>query len=113
MIGSYDGMIGPGSGTFYTIAFSLIVGFGLLKSSGCARVTNLASNISALIVYLLNGDVLFSVGIPAIACSMLGNFLGARYAIRGGSRKILPVMFFVLGLLLLKTVLSMAGIIDF
>ena len=113
VLGGYDGLVGPGTGTFLTIAFSIILGFGLLKSAGCARVANLASNVASLIVYLLNGSVLFSVGIPAIFCSMLGNWLGARYAIKGGSKKIRLVMFFVLGLLFLKTVLQLTGVIDF
>ncbi len=112
-IGIYDGLVGPGTGTFLTIAFSMVLGFGLLKSSGCARVANLASNIASLIVYLINGSVLFFVGVPAIACSMIGNYLGARYAIKGGSKKIRLVMFFVLGLLFLKTVLQLLGVIDF
>lgn len=113
VIGIYDGLVGPGTGTFLTIAFSVVLGFGLLKSSGCARVANLASNVASLIVYLINGSVLFSVGIPAICCSMIGNYLGARYAIKGGSKKIRLVMFFVLGLLFLKTVLQVTGVIDF
>ena len=112
-LGIYDGLIGPGTGTFLTIAFSVILGFGLLKSSGCARSANLASNVASLIVFLINGSVLFSVGIPAIFCSMIGNYLGARYAIRGGSKKIRLVMFFVLGLLFVKTILSFTGVIDF
>lgn len=113
VLGVYDGLIGPGTGTFLTIAFSLVLGIGLLNSAGCARVANLASNIASLIVFLLDGNVLFSVGIPAICCSMLGNWLGARYAIKGGSKKIRLVMFFVLGLLFLKTILSVTGVIDF
>ena len=113
VLGAYDGLIGPGTGTFLTIAFSVILGFGLLKSAGCARVANLASNVASLIVYLLNGSVLFSVGIPAICCSMLGNYLGARFAIKGGSKKIRLVMFVVLGLLFLKTILQLTGVIDF
>ena len=113
VLGVYDGLIGPGTGTFLTIAFSVILGIGLLKASGCARTANLASNIASLVVFLINGDVLFSVGIPAIACSMLGNWLGARYAIKGGSKKIRLVMFFVLGLLFLKTILQLTGAINF
>ena len=113
VLGAYDGLIGPGTGTFLTIAFSLILGFGLLKSAGCARVANLASNVASLVVYLLNGSVLFSVGIPAILCSMLGNYLGARYAIHGGSKKIRLVMFVVLGQLFIKTILQLTGVIDF
>ncbi len=112
-IGIYDGLVGPGTGTFLTIAFSLVLGIGLLNAAGCARVANLSSNIASLVVYLINRSVLFSVGVPAICCSMLGNYLGARYAIKGGSKKIRLVMFFVLGLLFLKTILSLTGVIDF
>jgi uncharacterized membrane protein YfcA len=57
--------------------------------------------------------VLFSVGIPAMACSMLGNYLGSRFAIKGGSSKIRLVMFVVLGLLFLKVGLNLLGVIDF
>lgn len=113
VLGVYDGLIGPGTGTFLTIAFSLVLGIGLLNAAGCARTANLASNIASLVVYLINGSVLFSVGVPAIACSMLGNWLGARYAIKGGSKRIRFVMFVVLGLLFIKSILSFTGVIDF
>jgi uncharacterized membrane protein YfcA len=91
----------------------MILGYTLLKSSGCAKVANLASNVASLVVYLMHGDVLFSVGIPAMACSMLGNYLGSRFAIKGGSSKIRLVMFVVLGLLFLKVGLNLLGVIDF
>lgn len=112
-IGLYDGMIGPGTGTFLTIAFSAVLGYTLLKSSGCARVVNLASNVASMVVFFLHGDILFTVGIPAMACSMLGNYMGSRFAIRGGSGKIRRVMFLVLGLLFAKVGLNMLGFIDF
>ena len=95
------------------MAFSLALHFDLLKASGCARTANLASNIASLVVYLSHGQVLFSLGIPAIACSMLGNYLGSRFAIKGGSGKIRLVMFAVLALLFIKTALELTGVIDF
>lgn len=112
-IGLYDGMIGPGTGTFLTIAFSVGLGYTLLKSSGCAKIANLASNVASMVVFFCHGDILFSVGIPAMACSMLGNYMGSRFAIQGGSGKIRRVMFLVLGLLFVKVGLNVMGIIDF
>lgn len=112
-IGLYDGLIGPGTGTFLTIAFSAVLGFSLLKSSGCAKIANLASNVASMVVFFCHGDILFSVGIPAMACSMLGNYMGSRYAIQGGSTKIRRVMFLMLGLLFVKVGLNVLGIIDF
>lgn len=112
-IGLYDGLVGPGTGTFLTLCFSGFLGYSLLKSSGCARVANLASNVASIVVYLTSGKILFAVAIPAMCCAMLGAQLGSRFAIRGGSRNIRFIMFIVLGLLFLKVGLNFLGIIDF
>ena len=95
------------------IGFSLVLGYTLLKSSGCAKIANLASNVASMVIFFLDGDLLFSVGIPAMLCSMAGNYVGARFAIKGGSDKIRSVMFLVLGLLFVKVGLNLLGIIDF
>ncbi|MPN03444.1 hypothetical protein SDC9_150674 [bioreactor metagenome] len=51
---------------------------------------------------MISGKVLYALAVPAALCSMLGGYLGARFAIRGGSQKIRYVMFAVLGLLFVK-----------
>ena len=103
VIGCYDGLIGPGTGTFLMIAFSLILRIDLVTSSGCAKVANLASNLTSVIIYTLGGKVIFMLAIPAAMCSMLGGYLGSRFAIKGGSQKVRYVMFVVIGLLFVKT----------
>lgn len=108
VIGCYDGLIGPGTGTFLMIAFSLILGIDLVTSSGCAKVANLASNITSVIIYIIGGKVLFILAIPAAACSMLGGHLGSRFAIKGGSQKVRYIMFLVIALLFLKTAFDLA-----
>ena len=113
LVGLYDGLVGPGTGTFLAIGFSLGLGYTLVKSSGCAKIANLASNVASMVIYFLDGDLLFAIGIPAMVSSMLGNYLGARFAIRGGGGKIRIVMFLVLGLLFVKLGLNLLGIIDF
>lgn len=113
IIGMYDGLVGPGTGTFLTLAFSLGLGYTLLKSSGCARITNLASNIASMVIYISHGNCMFLVGIPAMACSMLGHYMGSRFAIKGGNSKIKLLMFVVLGLLFIKIGLNFFGVIDF
>lgn len=113
LIGMYDGLVGPGTGTFLTLAFSLGLGYTLLKASGCARVANLASNVASMVVYILHGNVVFLVGIPAMAFSMLGHYTGSRFAIKGGNSRIRLLMFVVLGLLFIKIGLNFFGVIDF
>lgn len=107
VIGCYDGLIGPGTGTFLILAFSTLLGLELVTSSGCAKVSNLASNITAMIIYIMNGKVLFWLALPAAACAMLGGYTGARFAIKGGAKNVKYVMFLVLGLLFCKTLLEL------
>ena len=101
-IGCYDGLIGPGTGTFLMLAFTAFMGFDLLKSSGCAKVANLASNLASMVVFIINGKVFFALAVPAAVCSVLGNYAGARLAIKGGSKYVRYATFFVIGLLFVK-----------
>lgn len=102
VFGCYDGLVGPGTGTFMILGFTGLLAFDLTTASGCARASNLASNVASAVVWILHGQVFWTLAAPALVCSILGNYLGARYAIRGGSRKIRRVMFLVLGLLFVK-----------
>lgn len=106
-IGCYDGLIGPGTGTFLILAFTAFLGIDLLKSSGCAKITNLASNIASMIVFIINGKVIFAIAIPAAAFAMAGNYAGARLAIKGGSRYVRFAILFVIGLLFVKTAIDL------
>lgn len=100
--GFYDGIFGPGTGTFLILGFSAFLGLDMVTASGNAKVVNLASNLGACIAYLLGGQVLFAVALPAALCSCLGNYLGARLAIRGGAKYIRPVILLVVGILIAK-----------
>ena len=104
VIGCYDGMIGPGTGTFLIIAFSGILGLDLLVSGGCAKVSNMASNIASAIVWSFNGKAMYSLLLPAALCSIAGSYFGAKFAIKGGSKRIKKVMFVVLALLFVKMI---------
>ena len=101
-IGLYDGIFGPGTGTFMILGFTALLSLDLITAGGCAKASNLASCAASAVVWILHGQVLWALAIPALACSIAGNYLGALYAIRGGSKKIRSVMFLVLGLLFVK-----------
>ncbi len=107
VIGCYDGLIGPGTGTFLILAFSALLGLELVTSSGCAKVSNLASNMTSMIIYILNGKVIFWLALPAAMCAMLGGYAGARFAIKGGAKNVKYVLFVVLALLFGKTFLEL------
>ena len=103
-IGLYDGLFGPGTGTFAIIAFTALMGFDLRTAGGNAKVLNLASNYASLITYLLSGMVLFSVGIPCAVSGIAGNLLGSHFALKKGAGFIRPMMLVVLVLLLGKLI---------
>ncbi len=102
VIGGYDGLIGPGTGTFLVLALTGLLGFDLLKSSGCAKVVNLMSNIASMIVFTLNKKAIIALAIPAAVFSMAGYYLGARLAVAGGSKYVRYTIFLVIGLLFIK-----------
>ena len=109
-IGLYDGIIGPGTGTFAIIAYNTVMRYDLRTASGNAKVLNLASNVASLVTFALAGNVLFVIGLPAAACCIAGNFIGAGFAIKRGAKFIRPMLFIVLGMLLVKVIYDFVAI---
>ncbi len=105
-IGFYDGLVGPGTGAFLIIAFAMVLGMEGVMASGTAKIVNLTSNLAALLALLATGNVAFALGLPAAACGIAGNWLGAGLTIRRGTRFIRVVLLVVLALLLAKMVVD-------
>ena len=78
------------------IGFNMFVGLNYIKSGGCAKVVNVASNVSAFISFVTAGQVIWALAIPAALFSMAGNLLGSTYAIKYGNSLVKKVMIFVL-----------------
>jgi hypothetical protein len=93
LLGFYDGFFGPGTGSFLIIAFHLFIGLGLVQSSATSKVFNLASNLAALLVFILEGKVIYMLGIPLAVANILGNYLGSSLAVKKGAN---AVKFFLL-----------------
>ena len=104
IIGMYDGFYGPGTGTFLIIAFTVFGNMNVSTANAQAKVINLTTNLTSLTIFLFNGQVLFSLGIAAAICNMIGGYLGAGLVMQKGSRIVKPVILFVLFLLFLKII---------
>lgn len=102
VIGFYDGFYGPGTGTFLIIAFSVFANLSIRTANAQAKVINLTSNLTSLAVFILNGQVLFSIGLAAAAFNMLGAYIGSGLVMKNGSKIVKPSILFVLFLLALK-----------
>lgn len=102
IVGMYDGFYGPGTGTFLIIAFTVFAKLSVGTANAQAKVINLTTNITSLIIFICNGQVLFSLGIVAAVCNMIGGYIGAGLVMSKGSKIVKPIIIFVLFLLLLK-----------
>ena len=104
VIGGYDGIFGPGAGTFLMLAFTGMCRFDLLTASGNTKVANSASNMASLVTFAIAGKVMWVVGIPAAVCGIAGNYVGSSLALKGGAKVIRPMFFVVLALLLIRLI---------
>jgi uncharacterized membrane protein YfcA len=94
-IGFDDGFFGPGGGTFYTIAFVALRGYGLRRATANAKLLNLTSCFISLFVLALAGEVVWKIGLPMAAGQIVGGWLGSRAAIRFGANLIRPMLVIV------------------
>ncbi|POH72703.1 sulfite exporter TauE/SafE family protein [Arthrobacter glacialis] len=102
LIGFYDGLIGPGTGSFLVIAMVSLMGYAFLEASAKAKIVNLATNAGALMFFLPHGSLLWGVGLVLGAANMAGGYLGARTAVKQGSKFIRIVFLVVVGALIIK-----------
>lgn len=102
LIGFYDGFFGPGTGTFWTMAFMLGLGFNLTRATGYTKVMNFASNLGSLAFFLLGGDVRWPAGLAMGAGQLLGARMGSRMVIAKGTKFIRPVFLAVVLALTVK-----------
>ena len=92
LIGAYDGFFGPGTGSFFMMAFVMLAGFGVLKATAHTKMVNFASNLGSLVVFATTGATWWAVGIAMAAAQVLGAYIGARLAVRVGARVIKPLL---------------------
>ncbi len=102
VIGFYDGIFGPGTGSFLMLILVALLGFAFLQASVTAKIVNLATNLGAILVFGLNGKILWVLGLTMAIGNVMGGFLGARWALKGGSALIRKVFLVVTTLLILR-----------
>jgi hypothetical protein len=85
-IGFYDGLIGPGTGTFLILAFIAILGNDFLHASAHAKYVNVATNLAAIIYFASTNNILYQYAIPMAIFNIGGSFLGTKLALLKGNR---------------------------
>ncbi len=101
-IGFYDGIFGPGTGTFLMVVLVAGLGFAFLTASTVAKVVNVATNLGALVIFGVHGVILWRVGLVLGIANIAGGLFGAKLAIRGGSAFVRQIFLLVTAVLILK-----------
>lgn len=103
-LGFYDGFFGPGTGSFWMAALLVVGGFDMTQSSGLTRIMNFTSNIVALTLFALGGNIVYPAGICMAVGQVLGALLGSHMAMQRGARFIRPIFLTVVFATLVKIV---------
>ncbi|WP_305074498.1 sulfite exporter TauE/SafE family protein [Micromonospora okii] len=102
VVAGYDGLIGPGTGTFLVVAFTVLVGADFVHGSAMAKVVNAGTNLGALVVFAATGHVWWLLGLAMAVCNVVGAALGARMALRRGAGFVRVVLLAVVVVLVAK-----------
>ena len=97
VLGFYDGFFGPGTGTFWTMGYVMLLGFTLPHATGHTKAMNLTSNIASLAWFAWHGDVLWAHGVLMGGANIAGALTGSTLAIRRGAGFIRVVFLVVVG----------------
>ena len=106
VIGFYDGIFGPGTGSFLMLILVASLGYAFITASAIAKVVNVATNVGAIMVFGINGAVIWQLGIILGIANIAGAIIGARLAIKGGSTLVRKVFLFVTVALIVKVAIE-------
>jgi uncharacterized membrane protein YfcA len=103
LIGFYDGFFGPGAGSFFVFAYVRLLGYDFLNASANAKVMNLATNFSALVLFAVQGHVWWHLAVVMALANIVGSLIGTRLALKHGAGFVRIVFIVVVSALIVKT----------
>ncbi|MBA8560089.1 TSUP family transporter [Citrobacter freundii] len=106
-IGFYDGFLGAGAGSFYTLSYILLWGYSIDKAQIHSNFINLASNIASILFFIFGGKMIWSLGLVMFAGQSLGARLGATVVLTRGKKVIRPMIVIVSICISIKMLLDM------
>ena len=101
-LGFYDGFFGPGTGSVLIFLFVAVLGFDFLRSSALSKAVNWASNLTAMVLFVVQGSWIPSVALGMAVANGLGGYLGARVALAKGSAWVRGIFIAVVAVLILR-----------
>ncbi len=91
LLGFYDGFFGPGTGSFIIFGLVSIFGMNFVNASANSKILNLGSNIMSFILFMINGNIDYKIGILVGISMIAGAIVGSRMAIEKGNKLVKPI----------------------
>lgn len=102
IIGMYDGFYGPGTGTFLLLVLTGAARYTMKEAAGTTKAINLSSNVAAFVTFVIHGKIIYTLGLAAAICSILGNYIGSGLVMGNGQKIVRPLILVVLAILFVK-----------
>jgi uncharacterized membrane protein YfcA len=102
-VGFYDGLFGPGTGSFFVFLFVRWLGYDFLHASAAAKLLNTATNAAALALFASKGQVWWHLAAVLALANIAGSLLGTRLALKHGAGFVRGMFVLVVAALILKT----------
>ncbi len=108
-IGFYDGIFGPGTGSFFMLAMVTLLGLGIVQATAQTKLLNFTSNIAALLVFAFSGKIIWVAGLTMGVAQFLGAQLGSHTAMKQGAKIIRPLLVIVCCAMAIKLLMNPAN----
>jgi uncharacterized membrane protein YfcA len=112
VLGFYDGFLGPGTGSFWTISLIAVTGLNFAKATGVTKVMNATSNVVALVLFASAGKIVLSIGLTMGAGQLVGSYLGSALVVKRGARFVRPIFLSMVTVTLLHLLYVRARRVD-
>lgn len=103
-VGFYDGIFGPGTGSFFALAYVMLLGYNLSKATAHAKLLNFVSNFGSLLFFMVAGHVLWTIGLIMLCGQFIGARLGAGLVLTKGQKLIRPMLVIISFLMSIKLI---------
>lgn len=95
VVGFYDGIFGPGAGSFYMLGLVTLLGYGIIKATAHTKLLNFGSNFASMCLFAIKGYIIVPIGLTMAVGAFLGAQIGSRLAMRVGAKLIRPLLVIV------------------
>jgi len=106
IIGFYDGFFGPGTGSFFTIAFIYLLGYNISNATAQTKILNFTTNIASVIFFAIMGKLYILIGLVMGAGQIIGALIGAKLVVLQGQKIIRPLIVIISFAMSAKLLLS-------